>query len=90
MAPLLEMTDNGNNPVTTPEVPLVQLTEAGKEISRASRQRQIQQELIASKSKLSKDVNTVKKILGQYQADFPNDDLSNEVQLEDAAEVVRV
>ena len=68
----------------------MQLTETGKEILRASRQRRITKELIASKSKLSKDVNTVKKILDQYQADFPNDDLSSEVQLEDAAEVVRV
>ena len=68
MAPVLEMTDNGNNPVTTPEAPLVQLTEAGKEILRASRQNKIE----------------------QCQADFPTDDLSNEVQLEDAAEIIRV
>ena len=88
MAPLLEMTDNGNNPVTTPEVPLVQLTEAGKEISRASRL--ITQELIASNSKLAKDVNNVKNKSEQCQADFPTDDLSNEAPLEDAAEIVRV
>ena len=88
MAPLLEMTDNGNNQVTTPEVPLVQLTEAGKEISRASKQRRIEQDLKSSKSKLSKDVNTVAKMLDAYQTDFPNDDLTSEVQLEEAADVI--
>ena len=86
MAPPLEMTDNGNTPVA----PLVQLTEAGKEISRASRQKRITKQLIESKSKLSKDVNNVKNRLEQYQADFPTDDLSNEVQLEDAAEIIWV
>ena len=85
MSPPLEMTDNGNTPW-----PLGQLTEGGKEISRASRQKRITKQLIESKSKLSKDVNNVKNRLEQYQADFPNDDLSSEVQLEDAAEIVRV
>ena len=79
MSPPLEMTDNGNTPVA----PLVQLTEGGKEISRASRQKRISKQLIESKSKLSKDVNNVKNKLEQYQADFPS-----EVQLEDAAEII--
>ena len=90
MAPLLEMTDNGNNPVTTPEVPLVQLIETGKEISRARKQRRIEKELKSRKSKLSKDVNTVTKMLDAYHADFPEDDINCEVQLGEAAGILRV
>ena len=85
MSPPLEMTNNGNTPL-----PLGQLTEGGKEISRASRQKRISKQLIESKSKLSKDVKNVKNKLEQCQADFPTDDHPSKVQLEDAAEIIRV
>ena len=70
MAPVREMADNGNNPVATPEVQLELPSQTGREISRAAKQRRIELDIKASKSKLSKDVNTVTKMLMAYQTDF--------------------
>ena len=81
MAPVREMADNGNNPVLTPEVQPELPSQTGREISRAAKQRRIEQDIKSSKSKLSKDVNTVTKMLVAHQTDFPDDDITCELQL---------
>ena len=90
MAPVREMADNGNNPVETPEVQLELPSQTGREILRAAKQRRIEQDIKSSKSKLSKDVNTVTKMLVAYQTDFPDDDITCELQLGEAADIIRV
>ena len=90
MAPVREMADNGNNPVATPEVQLELPSQTGREISRAAKQRRIEQDIKSRKSKLSKDVNTVTKMLVAYQTDFPDDDITCELQLGEAADIIRV
>ena len=74
MAPVTEMADYGNNPVLVPEAQPELPSQAGREISRAARQKRIELNARDCKSKLSKDINTVTKMLDAYQADFPEDD----------------
>ena len=90
MALVREMAENGNNPVLAPEVQPELPSQTGREISRAAKQRRIELDIKASKSKLSKDINTVTKMLVAYRTDFPEDDINCEVQLGKAAGILRV
>ena len=90
MAPVTEMADYGNNPVLAPEAQPEQPSQAGKEISRAARQKRIELNARDCKSKLSKDINTVTKMLDAYHEDFPEDDINCEIQLGEATAILRV
>merc|ERR1712215_448843 len=42
------------------------------------------------KQKLTRDINTVTQILIDYQAEFPEDDLTCEIQLKEANDIIKV
>ena len=90
MAPVTEMADYGNNPVLVPEAQPELPSQAGREISRAARQRRIELNARDCKSKLSKDINTVTQMLNVYHEDFPEDDINCEIQLGEATAILRV
>ena len=77
------MSDNGNNTTS-------QVTEGAKEAVRVSQQKRITKQLFGRKSLLTKDINNVKDKMEQYETNFVDYDQPNEIQLEDASEIVRV
>ena len=90
MAPVTEMADYGNNPVLASEAQPEQPSPAGREISRAARQKRMELNARDCKSKLSKDVNTVTRMLNVYHEDFPEEDINCEIQLGEAIAILRV
>ena len=84
MAPVTEMADPVGE--AQPEQP----SPAGKEISRAARQKRLELNARDCKSKLPKDINTVTQMLNVYHEDFPEDDINCEIQLGEANAILRV
>ena len=85
MAPVTEMAD-----LVETEAQPEQPSPAGKEISRAARQKRLELNARDCKSKLSKDINTVTQMLNVYHEDFPEDDINCEIQLGEANAILRV
>ena len=84
MAPVTEVADPVEE--TQPEHP----SPAGNEISRAARQRRLELYAKDCKHKLTRDINTVTQMLIDYQAEFPEDDLTCEIQLREANDITKV
>ena len=73
-----------------PEAQPEQPSQAGREFSRAARQKRMELNARDCKSKLSKDINTVTQMLNVYHEDFPEDDINWEIQLGEANAILRV
>ena len=84
MAPVTEVDDPVGE--AQPEQP----SPAGREISRAARQKRLELNARDCKSKLSKDINTVTQMLNVYHEDFPEDDINCEIQLGEANAILKV
>ena len=84
MAPVTEVDDPVGE--AQPEQP----SPAGREISRAARQKRLELNARDCKSKLSKDINTVTQMLNVYHEDFTEDDLNCEIQLGEANAIIKV
>ena len=86
MVPVMEEADQVQVEEPQPEHPLP----TGEEISRAARQRRLELSAKDCKHKLTRDVNTVTQMLTEYQAEFPEDDLTCEIQLREANDIIKV
>ena len=62
----------------------------GEEISRAAKQKRLENLAKSSKQKLTSDINTVTKLLNEYHKNYPEDNLSCDVQLEEATDIIKV
>ena len=62
----------------------------GEEISRAAKQKRLENLAKSSKQKLTSDINTVTKMLNEYQKDYPEDNLSRTIQLMEAKDIIAV
>ena len=83
-------------PVTEEEVVQVEELQpehpstTGEEISRAAKQKRLENLAKSCKQKLTSDVNTVTKMLNEYHTDYPEDNLSNKLQLGEATDIIKV
>ena len=83
-------------PVTEEEVVQVEEIQpehpstTGEEISRAAKQKRLENLAKSYKQKLTSDINTVTKMLNEYQKDYPEDNLSRTIQLTEAKDIIAV
>ena len=86
MAPVMEEADQVQVEEPQPEHP----STAGEEISRAAKQRRLENLAKSCKYKLTSDVNTVTQMLTEYHAEFPEDNLNCDLQLREATDIIKV
>ena len=62
----------------------------GEEISRQAKQKRLENLAKSYKQRLTSDINTVTKMLNEYQKDYPEDNLSRKLQLQEATDIIKV
>ena len=83
-------------PVTEEEVVQVEEIQpehpstTGEEISRAAKQKRLENLAKSYKQRLTCDINTVTKMLNEYQKDYSDDNISRTIQLTEAKDIIAV
>ena len=62
----------------------------GEEISRQAKQKRLENLAKSYKQRLTSDINTVTKMLNEYQKDYPDDNISRTIQLTEAKDIIAV
>ena len=65
-------------------------SEAGEEISRQATQKRLENRAKSFKQRLTSDINTVNKMLIEYQKDYPTDNISCTTQITEAKDIIVV